>query len=140
LTNSPNHHQARQRLRWERMHVAIRCGLHADQPALLRAYLGLGRWLVQRGQLDDGAANRRMLQLLLDTAGDHALPWWWRSVCLEHVDRPLARLTTLPPAASRQGCLPWDEAVASARERLARERERLPLAPRHVEPRAGKVG
>jgi hypothetical protein len=32
---------------------------------------------------------------LLDTARDEALPWFWRSVCLEHTTRPLARLTTL---------------------------------------------
>jgi hypothetical protein len=87
--------QAAQRVRWERMHVAIRCGLHATQPTLIRIYLGLGRWLVQRGLLDDLVANERMLRLLLDTARDEALPWFWRSVCLEHTAMPVARLTTL---------------------------------------------
>lgn len=87
--------QAAQRVRWERMHVAIRCGLHATQPPLIRTYLGLGRWLVQRGLLDDRGANQRMLRLLLDTARDEALPWFWRSVCLEYTAMPVAQLTTL---------------------------------------------
>jgi hypothetical protein len=86
---------AAQRMRWERMHVAIRCGLHATQPVLIRVYLGIGRRLAQQGLLDDVTANQRMLCLLLDTARDNALPWFWRSVCLEHTAMPVARLTTL---------------------------------------------
>lgn len=94
MKRSTDHHQAAQRVRWERMHAAIRCGLYPEQPALIRVYLGLGCWLVRQGQLDAQAANQRMLNLLLGTARDEALPWFWRSVCLEHATRPLARLTT----------------------------------------------
>lgn len=87
--------QAAQQVRWERMHVSIRCGLHASQPTLIRIYLGLGRWLVRQGLRDDQRAHRRMLGLLLETARDESLPWFWRSVCLEHTAMPVARLTTL---------------------------------------------
>lgn len=88
-------HQSAQCVRWERMHVAIRCGLHLTQPALIRVYLGVGRWLVREARLDERAANQGMLHLLLDTALDDALPWFWRSLCLEYTPLPLARLTTL---------------------------------------------
>lgn len=88
-------HQAKQHLRWERMHVAIRCGLHPEHPALIRVYLGVGCWLVQQGLLDARVAHQRMLALLLETARDDALPWFWRSVCLEHIASVVARLTTL---------------------------------------------
>ena len=70
----------------------IRCGLAPTQAALIRVCLGLDQHLVQLGVRDELAANRQMLKLLLDTANDPALPWYWRSVCLEHVSRPLARL------------------------------------------------
>lgn len=95
MTPAAPRHLSAQRVRWERMHVAIRCGLHPTQPALIRVYLGVGRWLVRQGQLDERVACQRMLGLLLDTARDDALPWFWRSLCLEHVPAPLARLTTL---------------------------------------------
>ena len=88
-------HQLKQRARWERMHVAIRCGLQPAQPALIRVYLGVGRWLAQQGQLEERSAQQRMLALLLDTARDDALPWFWRSVCLEYTPTVVARLTSL---------------------------------------------
>jgi hypothetical protein len=103
MKHAASAHQLKQRARWERMHVAIRCGLHPAQPALIRVYLGVGRWLAQQGQLEEPTAHERMLALLLDTARDDALPWFWRSVCLEHTPTVVARLTTLmkhhPPAA-----------------------------------------
>ncbi len=88
-------HQATQRLRWERMQVAIRCGLHPERPVLIRVYLGIGRWLAQQGLVDVRVAHQRMLALLLETARDDALPWFWRSVSLEHTASVVARLTTL---------------------------------------------
>ena len=36
-----------------------------------------------------------MLQLLLQVAHDAALPWLWRSICLEHTAYPQARLVSL---------------------------------------------
>jgi hypothetical protein len=95
MKHAASAHQVKQRARWERMHVAIRCGLHPAQPALIRVYLGVGRWLAQRGQLEEPTAHQRMLVLLLDTARDDALPWFWRSVCLEYTPTVVARLTSL---------------------------------------------
>ena len=95
MRHAPSAHQVKQRVRWERMGVAIRCGLYPAQPARIRVYLGVGRWLAQHGQLDERATHQRMLTLLLDTACDGALPWTWRSVCLEHTPMVVARLTTL---------------------------------------------
>lgn len=95
MTPAASRHLSAQRVHWERMHVAIRCGLHPTQPALIRVYLGVGRWLVRQGQLDERVACQRMLGLLLDTARDDELPWFWRSLCLEHTPALLARLTTL---------------------------------------------
>jgi hypothetical protein len=114
--------QAVQRLRWERLHLAIRCGLNTRQPALVRVYLGLGRWLVRQGQLDDAAANQRMLQMLLDTAADAALPWLWRSICLEHTTMPMARLCTL-----LQDCKPEALHLLQARLQLARQNPHPPM-------------
>lgn len=84
-----------QRMRWERMHIAIRCGLYADQPALLRAYLGLGTWLLRQGVIGEIDAHERMLELLVTTSRDTALPWFWRHMCLEYAARPMARLQCL---------------------------------------------
>jgi len=112
-------HQAAQQMRWERMHVAIRCGLHASQPTLIRIYLGLGRWLVQQGLVDEQRANRCMLRLLLDTARDEALPYFWRSVCLEHTAMPVARLTTLLKPRDPEGLDALLAGLGSAQARLA---------------------
>jgi hypothetical protein len=79
--------------RWERLHVQIRCALQPAMPSLIRQYLACGTLLARRGQLDATAAQRRMLVLLLQTARDEALPWFWRSLCLEHTTQPLARLS-----------------------------------------------
>ncbi len=52
--------QRMQRQRWERLQVSIRCGLYIGEPARLRAWLGLGCWLVRQGALDefDAAASQ----------------------------------------------------------------------------------
>ncbi len=111
--------QAAQCVRWERMHVAVRCGLHPAQPTSIRSYLGLGRWLVKRGLLDDLVTNERMLRLLLDTARDEALPWFWRSVCLEYTAMPVARLTTLLKQQDPQSLHAVAVSLRSAQLRLA---------------------
>lgn len=54
--------------------------------------------------------DARMLQNLLRTARDDALPWFWRSVCLEHATLPLAR----PGGAARSHRHAWHR---SRRER-----------------------
>ena len=81
--------------RWQRLHLQVRCALQADQPALIRQYLACGTLLTRRADLPAAATQLRMLGVLLQTAEDRALPWFWRSVCLEHVPQPLARLSAL---------------------------------------------
>ena len=113
--------QSAQRVRWERMHVAIRCGLHPTEPALIRVHLSVGRWLVRQGQLDELAANQRLLALLFDTARDGALPWFWRSVCLEHTAIALARMTTLLKRQDPQALQTLFDGLQSAQAQLATE-------------------
>ncbi len=77
--------------RWQRLALGIRLAYNPQQPAVIRQYLGLGHRLVQCGALAPEAAWPTMLNLLLQTAHDDALPWFWRSVCLEHSSMPLVR-------------------------------------------------
>jgi hypothetical protein len=81
--------------RWRRAQMHVRCGLSAHQPRSVRAYLHLGLELTRRGLHPPLAVHMQMLNTLLQAGQDEALPWFWRSVCLEHVNLPLARLTTL---------------------------------------------
>lgn len=69
---------------------------------------------------------RQMLQLLLRTAHDEALPWSWRSVCLEHSVLPAARLRSLLKWHDPQAAEAVDCAVHAARDRL----DTLPAAQR----------
>lgn len=86
---------------WQRLALGIRMAYDPQQPALIRRYLALGHLLVQQGLLPARQAWPHMLEQLLQTAGDAALPWFWRSVCLEHTAMPLARCTYL----QRRGAL-----------------------------------
>ena len=121
MKSLPTPHQAAQHRRWERLHVAIRCGLFPMQPALIRVYLGVGCWLVRQGQLNEPAASQRMLDLLLNTARDDALPWFWRSVCLELSTLALARLTTLLNQQDPHALQSLFDTVDSAQGQLAAE-------------------
>ncbi len=112
----------REHTRWDRLQVALRCAFYPDQPGLIRTYLGVGQRLVALGVLDEVPAQQRMLQVLLQTAADSALPWAWRSACLEHVDRPLARWCSLLR-------LHDPLAVAALHAAVQAAREQLPLAP-----------
>ncbi|XXF11159.1 hypothetical protein J3Q00_19080 [Pseudomonas sp. D2-3] len=53
------------------------------------------------------------LTLLMDTACDRALPWYWRSLCLDHAYRSLYALQHLAVDCEQQGSL------NRARNRLA---------------------
>lgn len=77
--------------RWQRLAPGIRLAYNPQQPAVIRQYLGLGHRLVQCGVLAPEWAWPKMLNLLLQTAHDEALPWFWRSVCLEYSTMPLVR-------------------------------------------------
>lgn len=81
--------------RWQRLALGIRLAYDPQQPALIRRYLALGHLLVQQGLLPARQAWPRMLELLLRTAGDETLPWFWSNVCLEHSAMPLARCAYL---------------------------------------------
>ena len=83
------------RQRWERVGLGIRLAYNPQQPAVIRCWLGIGAQLAADGGAAELVLLQRSLRLLMQTAHDEALPWYWRSVCLEHTARPLSRLTTL---------------------------------------------
>jgi hypothetical protein len=105
--------------RWQRLALGIRLAYDPQQPALIRRYLALGHLLVQQGLLPARQAWPRMLELLLQTAGDEAVPWFWRNVCLEHTAMPLARCAYM----QRRGVLDtvprWQARVDAARAALS---------------------
>ena len=92
---APNTSTAALAQRWERIGLGIRLGYNPEQPAVIRCWLALGARLAADGSATELALLRRSLRLLMQTAHDEALPWYWRSVCLEYTVRPLSRLTTL---------------------------------------------
>lgn len=107
------------RQHWDRLGLGIRCGYNPRQPALIWRYLALGSRLADSGGLPRRQAFQRMLQLLLQTAHDEALPWYWRSVCLEHTTLPLARLVHLVRPQQPDLAEAWLGEVAAAQDRLA---------------------
>ena len=108
--------------RWQRLEMQVRCGLMPGNPGCVRLYLNAGLQVARRGLRPAEAVHLRMLNTLLHSAQDEALPWFWRSVCLEHVNLPLAQLKTLiglhDPIAF--------QAIEAA---VQRQRDRLPLRP-----------
>ena len=81
--------------RWDRIGIGIRCAYNPWLPPVILLYLQAGRRLVSAGVMDDAVVQRRMLKLLMQTAGDEALPLPWRRACLEHTTRPRGRLGRL---------------------------------------------
>ncbi|MDZ7589386.1 MAG: hypothetical protein U5L05_01570 [Rubrivivax sp.] len=110
---------ATRRQHWDRLGLGIRCGYDPQQPALIWRYLALGTRLADCGGLPRRQAFQRMLQLLLQTAHDEALPWYWRSVCLEHTTLPLARLVHLVRPGAPDLAEAWIGEVSAAQDRLA---------------------
>lgn len=78
--------------RWERMGLEVRLALRPRQPGAVQDWIGLGLRLADAGLVPELPLLRRMLRLLLQVAHDEALPWFWRSLCLELAAQPLARL------------------------------------------------
>lgn len=78
--------------RWYRYCERVRCALNPNDANVLRLYLGCGDRLVQEGIGRRLPVQFRMLQTLIRTAQDAALPWRWRRLCLEHVDKPMAQI------------------------------------------------
>lgn len=79
-------------LRWERLAIAVRCGLDTGRPELIRLYLGCGQRLLREGIGKPVPMYAYMLRTLAHAAEDIELPGVWRELCAEHFDVPLARL------------------------------------------------
>lgn len=100
--------------RWARIGLGVRCAYNPEQPAAIRQYVALGTQLARSRHLSAQLVFQRMCTLLLTAATDPALPWPWRSQCLEHSAWPLARLKTLlapsDPAAFAESLARWQAA------------------------------
>ena len=81
--------------RWDRIGLGVRCAYHPACPQVIHHYLEAGRRVAVGGARSEAQVQRRILAVLLQTSRDAALPWFWRSVCLEHTAYPLARLQSL---------------------------------------------
>lgn len=104
--------------RWLRLEMHVRCALRAAQPAGVRLYLQAGLLLARHRVRPPLEVHRRMLQTLLATSHDAALPWFWRSVCLEHVNLPLAHLKALLGRHDPNAVQAIEAAVQQARDAL----------------------
>ena len=69
---------------WRWMSRQIRCGLAPDEPRLIDHYLAEGRYLAACTATSPWGVAVTSFRLLLDTASDTALPWHWRTVCLDN--------------------------------------------------------
>lgn len=81
--------------RWDRIGIGVRCAYNPFCACGLRAYLQVARQVIAAGARPEVQVHLRSLTVLLQTARDQALPWHWRSVCLDYAAMPLARLKTL---------------------------------------------
>jgi len=104
--------------RWQRIGLGIRLAYNPGKPEVLRCWLGLGTRLAAEGAICEAMLLQRTLRLLMQTAHDEALPWFWRSVCLEHTARPLARITTLLALHDPLQAHAIEAFVQAARDRL----------------------
>lgn len=80
---------------WDRIGIAVRCGYHPFCPCVVHAYLDCARHVVAHGLRSETAAQRRVLDVLLQTARDPALSRYWRNVCMKHAILVQIRLQTL---------------------------------------------
>lgn len=77
---------------WRALGLKIRCALEPDEPRLIEHYLAEGRYLARFTATPSRLIAKSSFNLLLDTARDTALPWHWRSLCLDQTWRPLRDL------------------------------------------------
>jgi hypothetical protein len=77
---------------WRWLSLQIRCALEPDEPRLIDHYLAEGRYLANCTPTSPWMVAETSFRLLLDTACDRALPWHWRSLCLDLAWRPLRDL------------------------------------------------
>lgn len=83
----------------------IRCALFSDEPRQLDHYMLHAGLLIEQGVMSPWRVSSTVLRLLLDTASDPALPWHWRSLCLDHVYRPMRVLQHLADDCGKQRSL-----------------------------------
>lgn len=114
--------------RWDRIAIGVRCGYNPHCACAVRVYIGVGHRVAQSGLVAPARAYQRTLEVLLQTARDEALPWFWRSVCLEHTTLPLARLTSLLKESDPIALYAMESAILAARGLLAMPRSRVPRA------------
>lgn len=132
---------ATRRERWERIGLGIRLGYNPYKPEVARYWVALGQRLAEDGVLEEACALRRTLDVLLQVAHDEALPWFWRSVCLEQTVRPVARLVTLLRPQDPVQAAALYAATEAARDRIDAlppppARPAVPHEPVPQEPRA----
>ena len=87
---------------WRWMSRQIRCGLDPNEPRLIEHYLNEGRYLACCTATHPWTIAETSFRLLIDTAADVALPWHWRSLCLDQAWRPLLDLRNLDRQAQNQ--------------------------------------
>lgn len=80
---------------WRWMSCQIRCAMDPDEPRLIEHYLAEGRYLGCCTAASPWTIAQTSFRLLLDTAADTALPWHWRTLCLDQAWRPLRDLERL---------------------------------------------
>jgi hypothetical protein len=80
---------------WRWMSRQIRCAMDPDEPRLIAHYLAEGRYLACCTATSPWTIAETSFRLLLDTAADVALPWHWRTYCLDQAWRPLRELERL---------------------------------------------
>jgi len=122
-------HAASLQARWERIGLGVRCAYNPARPEVLHHYVQAARRLSRLQPEQEARIQRRMLELLLRTAEDEALPWMWRAMCLEHLAWPLARLTSL---LARQGA--GAEEVNGIEDRVQRATSVLDLPQQNASP------
>ncbi len=104
--------------RWDRIGLGVRCAYNPQRQQVLQHYVQAGRRLSHSNPAQELRVQRRMLDLLLHTAADEALPWPWRAACLEHTAWPLARLSRLLEGSTDAGRHALDQRVQDAWDRL----------------------
>lgn len=73
---------------WSLLHLYVRCALDVRQEHLVAHWVQIGSDLMSGTPSLAPKLAFRMLDTLLQTATDEALPWCWRSLCLEQIDGP----------------------------------------------------
>lgn len=73
---------------WRLLHLYVRCALDVRQEHLVAHWLQIGTDLMVRSPSLAPKFAFQMLDTLLQTATDEALPWSWRGLCLAHIEGP----------------------------------------------------